>query len=267
MRRILAHRGMTLIELLIVIAIIITIMAMAVPNFGTMMRSQKWSAASTSLQNTLLRIQTMAVTDRRDYSAEFCTSADNSSQYFRLEVESAALESIPEMNNYLHVTLQNHYYNVPIDWLGIFCSGGGVQNGSASWDDGSPVSYSYTGPRYDVNSQDWRSPNQIKDNLKVDDNVYLPYSIRIDVDCSTNLINYDKPPLSASDMPQYGWDYTKDLRFNMNGMLVQSQNPEVMLKMVEFTRTASHQEVVLERMRLQIMRSTGRVRELSGGSH
>ncbi len=259
-----ASRGMTLIELLTVIAIIMAIMALAIPNFAGMLRAQKWSAATSALQNALLRCRTLAVTERRDHSLEFRTNADNSAQYFRLEVESAVLESLPNMEEYLHVTCNHNYFELPMDWVGVFVSGGGVQTGESYYSDGRNVHFSYPAPlpKYDVSRQDWRAPNEIKDNLRVDENIFLPYNIMIDYTRSLHLMNYDKPPSGTSDMPQYGWDYTKDLRFNMTGTLVQAQNPEIVLKLLQYANRTP--EVVLERMRLQVLRSTARLRTLSG---
>ena len=264
MRRVTTHRGMTLIELLTVIAIVMVIVALALPNFASMMRAQKWSSATTALQNTLLRCQTLAVTDRRDYSLELCSVADNASQYFRMEVESAALESIPELNDYYHNACQNYFMRLPIDWVGIFVSGGGVINNYPGnpWGQWPATSFAYTGPRYDVKAQDWRSPNEIQDNRRIDENIFLPIGILIDFDKSLHLMNYDKPPSGPSAMPQYGWDYTKDLRFNMTGTLVQAQNPEIVLKLVEYP--GRKPEGVREHMRLQLLRSTARLRTLKG---
>lgn len=265
-----ASRGMTLIELLTVITIIIAIMALAIPNFASMMRAQKWSAATSALQNALLRCQTLAVTERRDHSLELCTNTDNSAQYFRLEVESAALESMPDLNDYYHNACQNYYMRLPVDWVGIFLSGGGqvVNSPGNPWGQWPATSFSYSGPRYDVKSQNWQSPNEIRDNLKVDENIFLPHNIMVDYDPVTgskHLMNYDEPP-SGTDgpnhMPQYGWDYTKDLRFNMTGTLVQAQNPEIVLKLLQYANRTP--EVVMERMRLQVLRSTARLRTLSG---
>ncbi len=248
-------RAMTMIELLTVIAIMMVILALAVPNFSTMLRSQRWSAASSSFQNALLRCQTLAATDRRDYSLELCTNADNASQYFRMEVESAVLESLPELNDYYHNACQNYFMRLPVDWVGVFTAGGGVINNSPGnpWGQWPSTSFSYNGPKYDIDRGDWRISNTIRDNLKVDENIFLPYGVKIDFAKSTHLMNYDKPPSGVADMPQYGYDTTMDLRFTMTGTLVQAQNPEVLL--VNPTK---------EYMRLQVLRSTARVRRLSG---
>ena len=246
--------GMTLIELLTVIAIIVVILALALPNFSTMVRSQKWSAASSALQNALMRCQTYAVNDRLDHSIEFCTEEDNASQYLRIEVESALLESIPELNAYYKDQCEFYYMRLPEDWLRTFKNGGGeVINAPAHpWGAYPNTKFGYPDPPYYNISSYWEP--KTKDNLKVDDHIQLPYGITVNFAESSHLINYDKAPAGdPSAMPQYGWDYTRDLRFNMAGILVQAQNPEIVL-----------QNKANERMRLQILRSTGRVRRLAG---
>jgi type II secretory pathway pseudopilin PulG len=246
--------GMTLIELLSVIAIIMVIVALAVPNFSTMLRSQRWASAATALQNAIQRCQTFAVNGHQDHAIEFCTCPDNSAQYFRIEVESALLESIPELNAYYRNQADMLEVRLPRDWKQAFVAAGGTtENDSTDYIVNPNLVFNYTGPRYDVNGTGYQLPFRIKDNLKVDEEIYLPHSIKVDFAASTHLINYDKPPQTTLDMPYYGWDYTKDLRFNMTGTLVQAQNPEIVLV-----------NTIGEHMRLQVLRSTGRVRKLSG---
>ncbi|HUW55825.1 MAG TPA: prepilin-type N-terminal cleavage/methylation domain-containing protein [Planctomycetota bacterium] len=248
-------RGFTLIELLSVVAIIIIVLALALPNFASMIRWQRWAAASGALQNALLRCQTYAVNDRQDHSIEICVDTDNTTQYFRLEVESALLETIAELNTYYRDQCEYYYMRLPVDWLRTFKNGGGqvVNPPDHPWGAYPNTSFTYPdAPYYDVSSP-WDP--KTKDNLKVDEHISLPHSIRIDFAASTNLMNYDARPRTTQAIPQYGWDYTPDLRFNMSGVLIQAKNPEIMLK-----NNAG------EQMRLQVLRSTARVRTLSGVS-
>ena len=256
------NAGMTIIELLTVIAIIVAIVALAVPNFSSMVRSQRWAAATASVQNVLYRCQSFAVNSRRDQAIEICTHVDNSAQYFRIETESALLESIPELNNYFRLHCEYYYMRLPQDWVRTFQNGGGEVNNPheqpwpPEWEVQShDTSFEYEGPRYDVDraSVDHPGSPRTQDNLKVDDHIWLPHSITVDFGASKFLTNYDKPPESANDVPQYGWDETEDLRFNVIGVLVQAQNPEIVLK-----------DTMGEHMRLQILRSTVRVRKLAG---
>jgi len=93
MRRRSAKRAFTLIEMLAVIAIIMLVMAMALPNFMAMMEHRRWVAAISSFQNVVRRCRIFAINERRDYAIEFCEDVDNGTQYFRIEIESALLET------------------------------------------------------------------------------------------------------------------------------------------------------------------------------
>ena len=252
--------GFTLIEVLTVILIIIVVATLAIPNLAAMVRSQRWSAAVGSLQGAILRCQSFAMNARRDHSIEFCIDNVTSRQYLRIEVESELLESIPELNSYYIDQCECYYMRLPQDWVGTFKNGGGVITNPwedapwpPEWEEASPKSrFKYDGPILDVDAEDTSGPSgRTQDNLMVDDHIVLPYGITLDEDMSTYLVNYDKRPLTLTDMPQYGWDDTYDLRFNMMGVLVQNKNPEVVL-------VGSDKQSV----RLQIMRSTARVKKL-----
>jgi len=165
------------------------------------------------------------------------------------------LESMPELNDYYRNQCACVFDRLPIDWQRIFEAGGGevLNDDQAHWGANDRVQFVWDGPKYDVDGWSWRVPHRVKDNLKVDDHIMLPHAVKVDFDTSRNLVNYDAPPQGVLDMPQYGWDYTRDMRFNLAGVLVQAQNPEIVL-----VNTAE------EHMRLQILRSTGRVRRLAG---
>jgi len=256
------HTGMTLIELLAVIAIIIIVLALALPNFASMIRAHRWTAAGGALQSALLRCQTHAMTGRRDHAIEICPHPDNDLQYFRIETESALLESIPELNAYFTTYCNYYYMRLPQDWIRAFRNAGGIVHNPAEqpwppeWEVTSPnTSFEYHGPKLDVDTASSDDPGSpaTQDNLKVDDHIFLPHGIRVDMTASKRLVNYDKPPQHIDDVPQYGWDETPDLRFNIVGIMVQAQNPEIVL----VDRRGEH-------MRLQILRSTARIRNLSG---
>jgi hypothetical protein len=114
--------------------------------------------------------------------------------------------------------------------------------------------YDQTKPHMNINNGNWRFTQTIKDNYAVDAKIPLPNSIQVDFVNSKHLINYDPPPKSVADIPQYGWDYTKDLRFNINGYLVQAQNPEIVFMNKDGN----------EHMRFQVLRTTAKLRKLSG---
>jgi len=246
-------RGFTLIEILAVIAIIMIVMALAVPNFFEMLRARRWHAAAGALQNALLRCQSYAINERRDHSVEICWDTDNEAQYFRIEVESALLESISELNSYYRDQCQYYYMRLPVDWLGAFVAGGGdvVNYPAHPWGAYPDTRFNYTGPKYDVDAGDWRIDERIKDNLLVDDENRLPFGVDVDEAASDNLMNFDAPPQNENVLPYYGWDETVDLRFGRTGTLVQTRNPEVVLR----NRDG-------EKRRFQVLRNTGRVRAL-----
>jgi prepilin-type N-terminal cleavage/methylation domain-containing protein len=253
MRRGPLKRAFTLIELLTVIAIIMVVMAMALPSFWTMMNSRRWAEAVVSLENVVRRCRSLALNDKRDYSVEICATPDNATQYFRIEKESALLETIPELNAYFQQQCDCYLTQMPVDWYLAFQAGGGTITPSViTYRQAPELLFEYHGPVYDVSVQSWGLDQRIEDNLKVDDSNVLPSSIHLDLAASANVVNFDPPPLSNNDLPQYGWDYTPDLRFDARGTLVQTRNPELVLR----NRTG-------ESMRLQVLRSTGRMRKLS----
>ena len=53
-------QGFTLIELLAVVAIIILVMALAMPNFVAMLRGRKWAAAVGNIQGMIWRARALA---------------------------------------------------------------------------------------------------------------------------------------------------------------------------------------------------------------
>ena len=110
-------RGFTLVELLAVMGLIILVVAMAVPNFASMVREQRWSAAVGQLQNAVLRVKTYCIAARYDHSIEFCQDA-RGVYYLRLEAESALLERIPNLANYY--AMVGGFQNFPEGWEDVF---------------------------------------------------------------------------------------------------------------------------------------------------
>jgi len=111
--------GFTLVELLTVIALIITIAALAVPNFAAMIREHHWTAAIGAMQAAIMRAKAYAVNDEIDYAVEFYTDEYNVS-YLRIEAESAYLEHIPNLEQYL--ALSDTLLAMPLGWYHAFMS-------------------------------------------------------------------------------------------------------------------------------------------------
>jgi|GEM_PF-2986308 len=109
--------GFTLVELLTVIALIITVAALAVPNFAAMLREQRMTNAINSLQVAIMRAKTYAINLEIDYSVEFCNDADDTT-YLRIEAESAFLESVPNLQEYIQVV--DTWLAVPERWIQCF---------------------------------------------------------------------------------------------------------------------------------------------------
>ena len=146
MRRRSAKRAFTLIEMLAVIAIIMLVMALALPNFMAMMKHQRWVAAIGAFQNVVRRCRIFAINERRDYSIEFCVAEDNATQYFRIEVESALLETIPELNLYFRDQCDYEPTRLPVDWRLTFQAGGGEITNYYSWHRSPDARFRYDGP-------------------------------------------------------------------------------------------------------------------------
>ena len=109
--------GFTLVELLTVIALIVIIAAVAVPNFASMIREQRWTSAIGSIQTAIMRARTYAVNEELDYAVEFCTDKDGAT-YLRIEAESAYLEHVPNLKQYIN--LVSSFLAVPDGWTQAF---------------------------------------------------------------------------------------------------------------------------------------------------
>ena len=106
-----------MVELLTVIALIIAIAALAVPNFAAMIREHHWTSAVSALQSAVMRARTYAVNDEIDHAVEFCTDQDGTS-YLRIEAESAYLESVPNLQQF--ISLVDTFMGVPDGWVEAF---------------------------------------------------------------------------------------------------------------------------------------------------
>ena len=105
-------------ELLTVIALIVTIAALAVPNFTAMIKEQRVTAAVNSLQVAIMRARSYAVSTQVDHAVEFCTDPSTQKTYLRIEAESAFLESVPNLQAYVQVV--DTFQAIPDTWSQAF---------------------------------------------------------------------------------------------------------------------------------------------------
>jgi type II secretory pathway pseudopilin PulG len=233
--------GFTLIELLTVITIIMLVMAMALPNFVTMMKGRRWASAVSNIQIMVMRARAFATNARADAAVEFGPLTDNGT-YLWLESESNVVEAVDDLNDLL---LQL----------------GGVEGGVK-------FSLSYltdpdTGPWYAAGGRDegryvyhpeLTNPAKLGDNARQSERVLLSSLIAIDPDPaqSPNFISYDAKTLPDGTSRPYGGDDTRDIRIGVNGALAQSIEPTICLKEIKGT----------ERLKVMVVRCTGRVMQV-----
>lgn len=236
--------GFTLIELLTVIAIMMLIMGLALPNFIAMTKERRWTTAVGDIQAMIWRARAIATNVRKDISVEFDIrdSADNGTRMW-LEAESSLIESLPELGGLIN--------KVGSDGIrGLFAefndSGGDVDYygslGNPPWD---PLNSSQT---------------RFGDNSRQSEVVRLPTGLTIDAssDKSPNFTNWDDSSLSTASHLCYGYDKRwqdgllaiRDIRIATNGALVQTREPTICIKM--FTGGESRSWTVI--------RCTGRMR-------
>ncbi len=314
--------GFTLVELLTVVALIIAVAALAVPNFAAMIKEQRMTSAINALQVAIMRARTFAINEELDHAVEFATDEDGTT-YLRIEAESAFLETIPNLQEYLNIS--DSLLAIPLSWYHAFIAKrdawgpDGERLYSGVWDcywTTSPAGWGHIKPDYaswwghraschlyyddrypypdkasltwpwqygtmsigernnnagtqgyqDVNddyaylyqSTEWAAA--LRDNLVVDDYLYLPHSINVILagpgvseSHASKLINYDSSRNSSGgDVARHGWDGTLDLRFGKGGYLLQEDCPEISL-----CRKDDDQYV-----RLQLLKSTGRLKKM-----
>ncbi len=228
--------GFTLIELLTVIAIIMMLVALALPNFVAMMKGRRWSGAMQNIQFMVMRARALATNSRSDMAVEFNT-LDNGTALW-IESESNAVETVEDLNT-LAWNLGNGDINTGksalsylTDWWtpGPWYASGGRDEGSLVYHP------ELTDSRY------------LGDNAKQSEIVQLGSVIMIDPipAASPHFESYDV--VVGASMP-YGRDNYRDIRVGLVGALVQSIDPEICLKEIRGT----------ERFRITVVRCTGRV--------
>ena len=99
-----SHKGFTLIELMIVIAIMGIMTAMAAPNYRTFMAQRRLSGAARQVMSDLMNARMMAVAQNRNVQVAFQTSA-----YASYTVDAAGttpvVKNIQTLYGYYDVTV------------------------------------------------------------------------------------------------------------------------------------------------------------------
>ena len=273
------RRAFTLIEMLTVIAIIMLVMAMALPNFIQMMKGRKWSAAISNIQGMVMRARALATNARTyqtdpanfasvDFSVEFYVNPneDNGTTMW-LESEVNDIERVPDLWDLQHEiggAASIRYF------LNTFRAAGGSYKSSitectccvcghqwsytsGSWQkcpacgkSGWRYAHEHASYYYDFqyNPEDaWES--SMGDNAKQSEYVELGSGITIALAKCRFFLNWD----AKEAVECYGYDTTRDIRVGVNGALVQSQDPLIVLKE---KREPNYRAI-------QIVKCTGRV--------
>ena len=264
--------GFTLIELLTVIGIIVLVLALALPNFVSMMRGRRWSAAITNIQTMIMRARSLATNVRKDFSVEFEIDGDNGTVMW-LESEANDIERIPDLWELQH-ELGGHE---PIDDFvtGAFYDSGGrykcwATECSCVWPGCGHQWTVYSGgggsttvcpkchvdwwryrPQKETYYYDIEYHPELTKRLEYGDNarqsewVPLGHQMTIDLARSRYFMSWDHP----DSVECYGGDLYPDIRIGTNGALVQTVDPVICL----MDRDAE------ERRAVTAVRCTGRV--------
>ena len=261
-------RGFTLIELMTVIAIIMLVMALALPNFMEMVRQRRWQQSIATLQGLIMRARALATNERKDIAVEFqVRGTDGTSMW--LESEQPVLERIPDLDVLQHQlggggaiywirsiwhdaggTDKWCWYEWKCNLCGREWEGSDANRrapcpgcGESEW----PYYPSQHGYYYDF--QFTGNPVDVRwgDNARQSEEVDLGRQMTIDLapGRTVNFINWD----SRESVECYGWDETLDIRIGPNGALVQTLDPILCIREREGE----------EYQRVQVVRCTGRL--------
>ncbi len=231
-------RGFTIIELLMVIAIMMVIAAMALPYFVAMQKSRKWTTAVTNIQSMVWRARALATNVRRDFAVEFNCQGDCGTQMV-VVAKSNLLQRLPDLNWLEHnlgdggniawiIWGEWEYAGGPINWDGKY-----YQNLSPGDIHPNPTNSTFIG-NYGHNSYQ-SEVLAVHPDLTIDPSTTA----------SPNFINWDQNCY-------YGADTTPDIRIGPNGALVQTQDPTLCIKQIRGT----------EMIRVEVIRCTGRLKQL-----
>ena len=228
-------RAFTLIELLTVIAIVMLIMGLALPNFIEIMRNRKWSAAVGNVQNMIIRARAFATNCRTDASVEFDVQGDNGTRMW-LESESNLIETMPDYTTFVNTLRSGSKAGSPeyVFRNSVWAASGGASNGSYN-PANTQAMYQYGNTIY------------YGDNARQSEVVWLGSGMTLDRSGShsPNFVSWDAPRIGCP----YGKDNYPDVRIGPHGALVQSREPTLCFK-----ETGAEQ-----RRSFTVVRCTGRL--------
>jgi prepilin-type N-terminal cleavage/methylation domain-containing protein len=241
-------RGFTLIELLTVIAIMMLIMALAMPNFVAMAKQRKWTSSVSDMQGLIWRARALATNVRKEMSVEFDIrdSVDNGTRMW-VESESNLVERLPEMS-----TLVAQVGPFGVAWIlgwwnGEFFNAGGDWNGDQwkgysdfRWDPQNALP-----DPYGDNAFQSESIMSLAKGLTIDAKLGQGAFINWDDRGSVKYYGYDKPVTRMGVL----LNSIRDIRIATNGALAQSTDPIISIKQVNGT----------DRKTVSVVRCTGRM--------
>jgi prepilin-type N-terminal cleavage/methylation domain-containing protein len=215
------RRAFTLIEVLAVIAIIMGVMALAVPNFIAIMKSQRWSAAVSKMQAMVWRARALAANAHKDISVEFDVQGDNGTCMW-LESESNDLERVPDLDVFFDYL--DNYWGFNQFLQRVWVPAGGTYDvvpANNKW--GSKFT------NFQINYTKSK-PEQYGDNARQSEVVELAYGLTIDSSPTRSpyFINWD----ARTSVMNYGWDTHNDIRIGPNGALVQTHDATICVKQI-----------------------------------
>ena len=225
--------------MLAVIANLLVIMGLALPNFMAIMKGRKWAAATMRIQNLIWRARALATYVRKDMSVEFDIDPDNGT-WMWVESEVQVLERVPDLELVQKTIATGEGYHMypgsAIHWLVNLWKNSG---GTCEWEGGYYVNFQLNATN--------TSSGRYGDNARQTEEVELGAGMTIDTDpsYSPNFINWDAP----ASVVWKGDDRYKDVRIGPNGALVQTRDPTLCIKQMHGG----------ERKQLQVIRCTGRL--------
>ncbi len=220
--------GFTLIEMMTVIAIIMLLMALTLPNFVEMMRGRKWSASLGNIQLMVTRARSFAANARTDAAVEFAINLDNGTRMW-VESEVNEIETMPDFSIYVaNIRAGNTSGSSDYVFTGsVWRASGGHSDGTYHPEETQAASNG--------------------DNAHQTENMALGTGMTIDVtnNRSPHFESYDRPRPGCP----YGKDDYPDVRVGQHGALVPTLEPTICLKEIG-------QE---KRQAFQVIRCTGRL--------